>query len=250
MTYQQPGAYPGMPPYPGPAGLPPAKPPAPESVTRAFQCMIAGAALSAISVVATFTQLGSIRSTFEKGLSNGDSDMVGSLVTATIVAAVVMALIEIGLWLWMAFSARAGKNYARIVGTVFFGINAAGTLFATAGYFVTAHSGSTSSTFATSDTVLGQIVDWLTFLVGLAAVVLLWRKSSSRYFKPEQFYPAPPYGYPGQPGYGYGYGYGYPGPGYAPNGAPNMQGAPMQAPFAAPPQEQPPQGPPPGTPQG
>jgi multisubunit Na+/H+ antiporter MnhC subunit len=236
MTYQQPGAYAGMPAYPGGPGMPPPKPPTPGSVLRAFQCMLAGAVLSAIGVAATLTQLGSIRSAFEKGLSNDDSDMVDSLVTATIVAAVVIALIEIGLWLWMAFAAKAGKNYARIVGTVFFGLNAAGTLFSTAGYFATAGSGTTSSTFASSDTVLGQIVDWLTFAIGLAAVVLLWRKSSSEYFKPAQFYPATPYGYPG-----YGYpGYGY--PGYPPNAAPNMPGAPQQAPQG--PQSGPQSGPP------
>jgi hypothetical protein len=257
MTYQQPGAYPGIPSYPGGAGLPP-KPPLPPTVQRAFQCMIVGAVLSVVGVVVSFIQLGSIRSTLEKGLPNDSPSTIDSLVTATIVAAVVVALIEIGLWLWMAFAAKAGKNYARIVGTVFFGINAAGTLFATVGFFATSDSGTSSSTFASSDTSLGQVTDWLTFFVGLAAVVLLWRKESSRFFKPEPLYPAYGYpgyaGYPGYPGYGAapGYGGGYPDPGQPgyPAAAPAQ---PYPAPAAeaaaqpAPPQDpQAPQNPPQG----
>jgi hypothetical protein len=228
MTYQQPGAYAGMPAYPGGPGLPP-KPPLPGSVLRAFQCMLGGAVLSVLSAVAVFPELGTIRSALEKGLPHDDHDMIDSLVTATIVVTVVTALIEAGLWVWMAFAAKAGNNYARIVGTVFFGLDAAATLFSTPGFFVSTNSGSTSSTFASSDTMLGQIVNWLIFVIGLAAALLMWRKSSSEYFRPEQFHPAPPYGYPGHgyPGYGHpGYGY----PGYPPNAAPNMQGAPPQAP--------------------
>lgn len=241
MTYQPPGAYPGMPPYPGVAGLP-ARPPLPESVRRAYFFMLGGAGLSALSAVVTLAQIGSIRSVIEKGLPQDDSTMIDSLVKAAIVAGIVGALIEIGLWLWMAFACKAGRNYARIVGTVFFGIDAAGTLFGTIGYAATSNDGTTSTSFASGDTAAGQGVSWLTFLVGLAAVVLLWRKSSSDYFKPQQFYPGyPPYGQPGyaQPGYGQP-GYGYPPPGYGyPQGAPQQAQAPQQTPYDNP---QPPQG--------
>lgn len=252
MTYQPPGAYPGMPPYPGGAGAPP-RPPLPETVRRAFLCMLGGAALSAASAVVTLTQLGQIRSAFEKGLPSDDPAMINSLATATIVVAVVAALVEIGLWLWMAFAAKAGKNYARIVGTVFFGVNASGTLFGTAGFVATSHNGATSSTLASSDTTLGQIVAWLMVLVGLAAVVLLWRRSSGAFFKPQQFYPVYPYaqpgygyaqsGYPyGQPGYGYpaagyGPGYGYP-PGPQQQAAPQQQASQPQTPEQEAPQQQ------------
>jgi hypothetical protein len=242
MTYQQPGAYPGMPQYPGGVGLPP-KPPAPETVRRAFFCMIAGAALSVIGVVVALTQLNAIRSVFETSLPNDDITMINSLVTATIVASVVIALIEVGLWLWIAFASKAGKNYARITGTVFFGVNAASTLFGTIGYIATSHNGSVNSTFASSDTVLGQIANWLTFLAGLAAVVLLWRKDAGPFFKPPQaFYPGP-YGYAAYPPPPYpGYGYpqqpgapGYPQQGY-PQQATGTPEAPQQSPYNTPPQ--------------
>jgi hypothetical protein len=195
MSYQPPGPYPGFPQSPGGAGLP-AKPPVPQTVLRAYYCMLAGAALTIVNVVIAFTERGQIRSTLEKGLPTDDPSMVNSLVTAAMVFSVALALIEIGLWLWMAFACKAGKHYARVMSSVFFGVSASSTLFGSVGFFVTSHSGTTSSAFASSDTVLGQVASWLTLAAGLAAIVLLWAKSSSAYFRPQQFF-APPYGYAG-----------------------------------------------------
>lgn len=226
MTYQPPpGAYPGMPPYPGGVGTPP-RPPLPESVRRAFALMLVGAGLSLAGAVVSAVQIGSIRAAFEKGLPGDAPDVINSLVAAAIIGAVVAAVVEVGLWLWMAFAAKAGKHYARVVGTVFFGVNAAGTVFGTVGFAVTEHDGAKSSTFATSDTAVGQGVSWLVLLVGLAAVILLWQKSSGQFFRPTPYYPVYPYG---QPGYGYpAQGYGYP-PGPQPQ-------APQPQPYDGPPQ--------------
>jgi hypothetical protein len=238
MTYQPPpGAYPGMPPYPGGAGMPP-RPPLPESVRRAFALMLAGAGLSLASAVVSAVQIGSIRAAFEKGLPDDSPDVINSLVTAAIIGAVVAAAIEVGLWLWIAFAAKAGKHYARVVGTVFFGIDAAGTVFGTVGFTVTEHDGAKSSTLASSDTAFGQGVSWLTLLVGLAAVILLWRKSSSQFFRPTPYYPVYPYAQPGYgyPAQGYGPGYGYP-PGPQPQGPQPQYDSPQpQQPYDGSPQ--------------
>lgn len=212
MSYQPPGPYPGVPQYPASAGLPP-RPPVPTTVLRAYYCMLAGAALSVLSAVIAVTERNEIRSTLTQGLPGDDPSMVNSLTTAAMVVAVVLALIEIGLWLWMAFACKAGKHYARVTGTVFFGLSASGTLFGTVGFFASSSSGTTNSTFATSDTTLGQIASWLTFAVGLTAVVLLWQKASNAYFRPQQYF-AVPYGYPGQ--------------------FPGQPGAPMQPPYTYP----------------
>jgi hypothetical protein len=200
MSNQPPGPYPAFPQYPGPAmGMPP-RPPAPQTVLRAYYAILAGAALSLIGVVVTLTQMGSIRTLLETSDPNADQTTVDSLVTATIAAACVMGVVEVGLWIWMAFATKAGKNWARVLSTVFFGLNAAGTVFGTLADLAGSSSSSSSTTFASSDTTLGQIVGWLTFLAGLGAIVLLWNKESTAYFKPVTFYPAPgPYGYPGMP---------------------------------------------------
>jgi hypothetical protein len=231
MSHQPPGPYPGVPQYPGGVGLPP-KPPLPQTVLRAFYCMLAGAALSVVSAVVTISQRNEIRSVIEQGLPNGETSTIDSLVTATMVFAVVLALIEIGLWLWMAFACKAGKNYARIVSSVFFGLSAAGTLFGTAGFVASSSNGTTNSTFAASDTALGQVAGWLTLAVGLAAIVLLWVKASSAYFRPEQLVAAP-YGYPG-------YFPGQPGPAQQPYTYPYLPQTPQQG-------QQPPGGNPPNS---
>lgn len=198
MSYQPPGPYPGIPQYPGGVGLPP-KPPLPQTVLRAHYCMLAGAALSIVSVVTAFSQRAEIRSVLRQGLPDTDPSTVNSLVTAAMAAAVVAGLVEVGLWLWMAFANKAGKNYARIVSSVFFGLYAVDALSGTVTFAASSGSG-TSSTFAASDTALAQVVTWLTFAVGLTAIVLLWVKASGAYFKPQQFLSGP-YGYPGyQPG--------------------------------------------------
>ena len=200
MSNQPPGPYPAFPQYPGGAAVLPPKPPLPQTVLRAHYCILAGAALSIVTIVVTLTQMNTIRNVLETGDPAADKSTVDSLVTATIAVACVLGLIETGLWIWMAFATKAGKNWARILSTVFFGLEAASAVFGTLAYFASSSNGSSNTTFASSDTTLGQVVGWLTFLVGLGAIILLWNKESTAYFKPAAFYPAPgSYGYPGMP---------------------------------------------------
>lgn len=118
----------------------------------------------------------------------------------------------------MAFANRAGHNWARITGTVFFGISCLGLLIDIAAFYVIGEwLGSVVAVM-----VVEALLSWL---VGLATVILLWRKKSSAYFQPaQQYFP----GYPAYPGPGYP---GYPG---GPEGF--MPGATMQPPQDAPPQ--------------
>lgn len=204
MSQQPPGPYPGFPQYPGGTAAMPPKPPAPQTVLRAHYCILAGAALSLVGIIVTLTQSNSIRSALESSDTNTaiSQNTLNSLATATIVAAAVFGLIGTGLWIWMAFATKAGKNWARILSTVFFGLSATGTAFSTVTYFASTATTSSSTAFTSSDTTLGQIVSVLEFLAGLAAIILLWNKNSTAYFKPPMaFYPGPggPYGYPGMP---------------------------------------------------
>ena len=69
------------------------------------------------------------------------------------------------LWLWMARANGWGRNWARILSTVLFGLATLDltSVFRTPGIRVTL-----------APTALGPIVPVLTWLVGLAAVWLLW----------------------------------------------------------------------------
>jgi len=86
--------------------------------------------------------------------------------TALVVGSVIIGLIGIGLWVWMARTNQAGKSWARIVATVLFGLD---TLFLLLGV-------------ARAGAAAGTLVSVLTWLIGGGAVILLWRKESSEYF--------------------------------------------------------------------
>jgi hypothetical protein len=86
------------------------------------------------------------------------------------VVAIVFGLIGIGLWLWMARANKAGKNWARITATVFFGLD---TLSVLAG-------------LRQAEPAVSRVFSLLVWLAGLGAVVLLWQKISSAYFAASQ----------------------------------------------------------------
>jgi hypothetical protein len=225
MNYPQPGQYPGYPQYPGGGQMQvPAKPPIPSSVQNAFYLMIGGAALSVVSGLITIAEKNSIRSQIDSHNPSDTTTQINSLVNAAIAGAVLVIVVGTGLWLWMAFANRAGRNYARITGTVFFGIS---TLFTLVG--LAAASGSSVSSVKASG--LGTAVSVLSWLVGLATVILLWNRQSGPYFKPQDA------------SYGYGYGYGYPQqPPQYPYPQQQMQPG-QQPPYETPPQMQPPNDP-------
>ena len=205
MSNQPPGPYPVFPQYPGPAGKPP-KPPVPQTVLRAHYCILAGGVLSVLGIIVAFTESGSIRTTVENGDPDASASTINSVMAGVLAFAVVLGLIEVGLWVWMAFATKAGKNWARVLSTVFFGLSAASTLIGTLVYAATSSNGSSSSsTWASSNTALGQVAAWLEFAAGLMAIILLWHKASAAYFRPMTYYPGP---------------YGYPVPGMPPNAGP------------------------------
>ncbi|HEX6472107.1 MAG TPA: hypothetical protein VF069_23650 [Streptosporangiaceae bacterium] len=197
MTGPQPGPYPQ---YPGGSGFPAEqpKPPLPDTVRNAFYLMLAGAGLQALGLLSALVQLDTIKRQIRERLLDGSvaiSD-VDRMVNVGIATIFVIGLIGVALWIWMAYANRAGKNWARITATVFFGISTVSLL----GNIAARSSNSTMSA-GSSDTTLGTILTVLTWLVGLGAIIFLYNRKSSTYFRP----PAAPYGYQppgGQQGYG------------------------------------------------
>ena len=78
---------------------------------------------------------------------------------------IAVGLVLIALWLWMARAVGQGRNWARILSTVLFGLATLG---------LTGNHGVAQ--------VFCAVLTWLT---GLAAVWLLWRPASSAFFKPQ-----------------------------------------------------------------
>ncbi|MBS2966488.1 hypothetical protein KGA66_25835 [Actinocrinis puniceicyclus] len=211
MAYPQPGPYPAYPQYPGQSGMP-AKPPVPKTVQNAFYLMLAGAGLTLIGTVVGLTQTSKMRETITSKNPTFTTTQVDNAVHAGIAIAAVFGLIEVGLWIWMAFANRSGKNWARITATVFFGISCLSVLG-----LLAASAGGSGPFSAAKASGIGVAIGIITWLVGLAAVIMLWNKQSSAYFKPPQF---------GAGGPGYPYPYAMPGQEPMPPAAPGQPGAP------------------------
>jgi hypothetical protein len=143
----------------------------PQLVNISFWLLIASAAIFVISMLTGLTQLDDpvFRQTFEQQVEGTGAGVtyedIKGIIAGTLV---VFAIIGAGLYLLVAFFVRKGKNWARILGTVF----AALSVFGLFGI----------PSLATVGTLLG-----------IAAIVLLYLPASAPYFRKQQPF-ANPYG--------------------------------------------------------
>jgi hypothetical protein len=156
-------------PYPsGGKPLEPLQSAAPPSVVNAVKLMYAGAAVSLVSLVISLTDISGTKAAIRKARPDLTATQISQLNGFIIGLAIVSGLVGIGLWLWMSWANKGGKNWARIFSSVLFAL-------ATLDLF---------GVFSQPKTVLGLIFPLLTWLIGLGAIFLLWRPDSSRFFKP------------------------------------------------------------------
>ena len=148
----------------------PDKPPAPQSVLNAVKLMYAGAAVSAVSLIISLATIGGTKDAIKKAKPSLTAAQVNQLNTFIIALAVVSGVIGVALWLWMAQKNGQGRSWARILSTVLFGL-ASLDMF---------------GVLSQPKTVLGLVFPALTWLIGLVAVILLWRRESSEFFKPRR----------------------------------------------------------------
>lgn len=180
--------YPQANPYPQAATPQPATGPReiPQNIRTAFFVMLAGAAVTVLSALYSLTTISETRTELMRAsdgtLRGSELDM---MLYATVGGGVIGTLVTAGLWVWMAFASRAGKNWARITGTVFFGIN---VLF----YIVAL----LTVVLGVDQPVVPLLFSTVVIGIGIAAVILLWNRRSAPYFAP----PVPP-GYQPYPGY-------------------------------------------------
>src|SRR6202034_3144287 len=109
-------------PYPtsGQTPEPQQRPAAPNSVQTAVELMYGRAALSMLELIVSLVTISSLKSAILKKFPNYTTSQVHSAEVAIVVGVVIEAAMPIGLWLWMARANGAGRNYARITGTVLF----------------------------------------------------------------------------------------------------------------------------------
>jgi hypothetical protein len=151
----------------------------PQLVNISFWLLIASAVIFVIGMLTGLTQLDdpALRQSFEQQMrATGTSvsyDDIKGVIAGTLV---VFAIIGAALYLLVAFFIRKGKNWARILGTVFAALSVLG-LFGV-------------PSFGTIGTVLG-----------IAAIVLLYLPAAAPYFRKQQ-----PFANPYSGGFGNPYG--------------------------------------------
>lgn len=154
--------YPAGGPVPEPQPMPP-----PRSVLSAVRLMYAGAALELLALIIAVVTRASLKLAILARHPFYNPAQVHHAESARAVPLVVGALIATGLWLWMAWENSRGKNWARILSAVFFGISTVDLFIS---FFVVR---------ATATMIVGFVI----WLVGLGAIVLLFSKESAPFYR-------------------------------------------------------------------
>jgi hypothetical protein len=148
----------------------------PDTVQWAVKLMLAGAAASTVYLVFALIVTASIKGdlvrwnatqTKAKQLT---ASQLNSLATYYIVSTIIIGLIAIGLWLWMARTNTRGRKWGRIVATV---------LFALWSYYTYVSIG---ETHGAATLIISTVIVLVTWLIGLASLFLLWRPASSAFY--------------------------------------------------------------------
>jgi hypothetical protein len=137
----------------------------PSSLLTAVRLMYVGAALSAIFLIVGFTQRGPLRDQIADDQPQLSADELDAAVAVGTAVAVIIGLISVGLWVWMAVMNRKGRSWARIVATVLGGLNIVFTVIG-----------------LTQDVGIGTIVNIVTIVLAAAILWLLYRPESSAYY--------------------------------------------------------------------
>lgn len=177
------GAYPPAPQDPGQAAyqpMPGMTPPVvaagpaptrPKSMDTAVMLMRAGGVVAVLGLLFVFIIKDDIRSAAEKALKAGGSaytqSQVDAVVGVAVMTGIVFGLFGAALWFWMAFANGKGKSWARMVATILFAFSVLGVL----------------SNLASSPSLLAMLPNLISFLIGAAAIFLMYKRESSDWYK-------------------------------------------------------------------
>jgi len=164
------GAYPpAMPGYEAPTARGPVSQPA--SIALAVKLMYVGAALSLLGIIVTFLSRDTIRDSVEKASRDATkpmtSDQMDAAVALGVGFGVVLGLIGVALWLWMAVANGRGRKWARVVATVFFGLSVLSLL----------------GSLVQKPPVLSLVLGLVSLLLGAYIIVLLYKRESTEYYE-------------------------------------------------------------------
>jgi hypothetical protein len=156
--------YPSAPPPPAPAG---GGLPRPRSIQTAVRLMYVGAALDAVGVILGLATAGSLKADIVKRSPNLTATQIHGVEVFSIVGTVVIGLIAIGLWLWMAWANGRGRGWARILSAVLFGIDTLSLVLS----------------FTRANVIGAVILGVLVWLAGLGAIFFIFSRESAPFYQ-------------------------------------------------------------------
>jgi hypothetical protein len=155
-------------PYPTAAQMPSAeRPSVPSSVRNAATVMYVGAAAAVIHSILYIVTSSATKTAYADKHPRLSATKITAGAHALTFSGAVGGVIAAALFIWIAVMCLRGRNWARITGTVFFGI---GVVDALLGLIVAV-------------SVVDKIFSFVVVLIGLGAIILLWQASSSEYFR-------------------------------------------------------------------
>jgi Protein kinase domain len=153
-------------PAPGWSAQPaPASPGIPGPVRTAIRLMYAGAAVSLVNVIVSLAAINLIKTAFEAQhpLAQDSAQVAATLAAAGVI---ISGLVGIWIWLGLASATRKGRSWPRTAGTILLGLDTIGLL----------------TTLGRANIPTVKVFGVLIWLIGLMAVISLWRRQSSDYF--------------------------------------------------------------------
>jgi hypothetical protein len=134
----------------------------PSTMVTAVRLMYAGAAYT---LIYTIGLVAVVRSVLNHPAAGTAAHTGLGAVAGTVV---LLSLIEIAVWLWIARACSNGRSWARVTGTVLFAV----------------HTLSTIALLGNSRPGIGlaKLLDVIGWLIACGAVVFLWRRPSSAFF--------------------------------------------------------------------
>jgi len=140
---------------------------APTSVLTATKIMYAGAVASVLHAVVYVATQGADKTAIERRYPHMSAGTVSTLTHITVISGVIVGLLGAVLFTWVARSCQRGRNWARVTATVLVVVGVLAAVY----------------DLVSPRAAAVTITSFMVCLIGLAAVVLLWRGSSSAYFK-------------------------------------------------------------------
>lgn len=143
------------------------RPPVPASLRNAVRAMYAGAAVAVAHAVSYLVTVSALKTAIRQKHPTLSVSGLNTAANVAVIIGTVAAFVAALCFIWIARSCLAGKNWARITGTVFFAISVVVTVY----------------NLSSPGTTVSQVLVLIENLAGLTAVVLLWQGASSAYFR-------------------------------------------------------------------